>query len=137
MSRKYSQRGYQDDEPRERRGPSAPRERREGPRGRGLGAPTGEIFRCRDCGTEHDPGTITADSQCRKCGVSLHSCVQCRHFDTSARFECRQPITERVASKTKANDCGLFEPKAAQELGQGNRSEARDVRSAFDALFKI
>jgi len=136
MSRKYGQRGYQDDEPKEARGgPKAPRERREGPRGRGLGAPTGEVFRCRDCGTEHDAGSVTLESQCRQCGVALHSCVQCRHFDTSARFECRQPRKERVASKTKANDCEFFVPKIAQELGQRNRGTASSARDAFDALF--
>jgi hypothetical protein len=67
----------------------------------------------------------------------LHSCVNCRHFDTSARFECRKPREDRIASKTKANDCDFYEPKVAQEVGQSNRSENRDAKDAFDALFNI
>jgi hypothetical protein len=80
---------------------------------------------------------VTPESQCRKCGVALHSCVNCRHFDTSARFECRLDRTDRIASKTKANHCEGFDPKRVQEVGGGERSNISSARDAFDALFKI
>src|SRR5436309_1247170 len=92
--RKYRHRGYQDSgsggEERGRSGPQPPREKKEGPRGRGLGAPTETVFRCAACGEKRLlEGEIALDTTCRRCGAPLHSCSNCQHFDTSARWECR------------------------------------------------
>ena len=61
--RKYRQRGYQDDEPRER-SRSTPSSPREGPRGRGLGAPTRSVFRCHDCGTAASRVDVSPGDSC-------------------------------------------------------------------------
>ncbi len=135
--RKYNQRGYmQDDAPRAQR--QAPRQRREGPRGRGLGAPTKEVFRCRDCGEEVPRlGDLDFDTTCSKCGVALHSCVNCSQFDTSASLECLQPIPARVSSKIKANQCELFQPKVTMERESDTSGPAPTAgKAAFDALFE-
>lgn len=137
--RKYRQPGYRDDDPRDRpRGADAPRTgRREGPRGRGLGRPTETAFACARCGTRVtlvDP--LALDAVCAQCGNDLHTCTNCRHFDTAARFECRQPIPQRISSKAKRNTCDLFEPRLAQTFESGT-DRPDDARSAFDALFKI
>ena len=130
--RKYRQPGYQDAEPTSR--PAARREPKEGPRGRGLGAPDTDVFRCRDCGHKVDSyADLSVDAACGKCGAALHSCVNCSRFDTSAQFECTQPIPERLPSKTKANDCDLFRPKIAVERRQ--EAKPSSGRAAFDALF--
>lgn len=136
MSRKYGQRGYQeDDRPEPRRAPSGPRPDRDGPRGRGLGAPTASSFRCHACGTQRPLSEpLTPDTTCGQCGAALHACVNCRHFDSGARFECRQPISARLPSKTRANTCELFEPKQVSEFAS-ERSKPGDAKSAFDALF--
>lgn len=141
--RKYRHRGYQDsgraEEPRGRSGPPPPREKKEGPRGRGLGAPTETVFRCNACGEKQSGlDEITPESMCKRCGAALHSCSNCVNFDTSARWECRrwQEIPARVAKKTAANDCPLFTPKVVQEFGQDRDKPKDDPRSAFDALFK-
>ncbi len=138
MSRKYGQKGYQEDYDRPRgERPKAPRERPEGPRGRGLGAPTATVFRCARCGAKGDPiDPANVLATCRQCGSDLHTCSNCLHFDTSARFECRQPISVRVASKTKRNECSFFAPKTVQEFGSES-SRPDDPRAAFDALFKF
>ena len=141
MSRKYRQKGYQDEDRAERdRRPAAPSERREGPRGRGLGSPSGSLFRCRDCGQKIPAASaveIEHQAVCAGCGAALHSCVNCAHLDPSARYECRQDIPARVSSKTKANPCGLFAPKLVAEIGGGNEGLGPDdPRAAFDALFK-
>jgi hypothetical protein len=141
--RKYRQRGYQDsgrpqDRPRGPQGP--PRERPEGPRGRGLGAPTETVFRCNACGAKQEvSGEVAADAVCANCGAALHSCSNCAHFDTSARWECRQAdvIPARVVKKSAANTCPVFTPKAAQEFGNERREDPSDPRAAFDALFKL
>ena len=122
-----------DDEP--RRGTGGPRPRREGPRGRGLGAPTAEAFRCAVCGkpaAAPDVGETTA--ACPACGADLHTCTNCRHFDTSAPFECRKPLTQRIAGKAKNNECELFEAKVTQEVGSDSGRPA-DPKAAFDSLF--
>jgi len=141
--RKYKQRGYRGgDAPRETpRGaaPSpSPAERGERPRGRGLGAPTEEVFRCARCGEASTVAAAAApEARCAKCGADLHSCSNCVHFDTGARFECRREIPARVSPKDRANRCELFEPRLRREFAQEQRAAPRDAKSAFDALFKI
>lgn len=140
--RKYRQRGYQDSgRPQDRpRAPQGPREKPEGPRGRGLGAPTETVFRCNACGAQQALSEVAFEAVCGKCAASLHSCSNCSHFDTSVRWECRQAalIPERIAKKNAANGCASFAPKAVQEFGQDrDKPAAADPRAAFDALFKL
>lgn len=140
--RKYRQSGYQDSERGERgerRGPQPPPPRKEGPRGRGLGAPTTAVFRCAGCGRRiPTTGEVEPDAACPGCGVDQHACVNCTHFDSGARFECRQPIVERVARKRDRNACPLFTPKVAVEFAaEAERSTPDDARAAFDDLFKF
>jgi predicted RNA-binding Zn-ribbon protein involved in translation (DUF1610 family) len=139
MSRKYKQSGYMSDDGGDRPArPSKPQPRpeREGPRGRGLGAPTATVFRCRACGGKVRSGEVALDSTCGSCGADLHCCSNCRHFDPGTRFECRQPIPERISSKTRRNRCELFAPRETQEFDRGRSGGGGDdPRSAFDALF--
>lgn len=124
-----------DDKP--QRGPAGPRPRREGPRGRGLGAPTAAAFRCAVCGQQAAaPAAAETTATCSGCGADLHTCTNCRHFDTSAPLECRKPLTRRIAGKAKNNECELFEAKVTQEIGSDSGRPA-DPKAAFDALFKI
>ncbi len=136
MSRKYKQKGYQDEE-RPERGHHPRRERQEGPRGRGLGAPRATVFRCRRCGREIDlsaPEALAAG--CPSCGADLHTCTHCAHFDSGAPLECRQEIPQRIAKKAANNDCELFEVKWTQEFAKETESRS-DAAKAFDDLFDI
>jgi len=92
--------------------------------------------------------------QCPKCGVALHCCKQCAHFEPSTRFQCLKPITVRVAVKDQANDCELFKPRVtvARDVthsgpapsptngssgnGMAEPRNATDARAAFDSLFR-
>ena len=65
------------------------------------------------------------------------NCVNCTHFDTSARNECRKPIPARMPSKTKANDCEFYAQKIAVESDGGKSDSPADPRAAFDALFRF
>jgi hypothetical protein len=139
--RKYRHRGYQDgDRDSSARRPSGPRPNRDdgAPRGRGIDQDKAVVFRCKHCGERVlDVDSIGFDAVCRKCGASLHSCSQCTYFDTSARFECTQPILARLVSKKARNECASFAPAKTFDL-TGSRGSATpdDARSAFDALFK-
>lgn len=149
--RKYSHRGYQDnDRDREpkppRPKPSGPRNYDDGPRGRGLGAPTSVAFRCARCGRDLINISVEMDTTCPGCDSPLHACSNCTFFDTGAPFECRKELKGRVESKTKANECEHFQPKAVRNLGLKPAESAptdgpsgtnpNDPRAAFDALFK-
>jgi hypothetical protein len=142
---KYRQRGYKDSEREERprSGPQGPREKKEGPRGRGLGAPSEAVFRCANCGEKRlilIGDVLPPDATCAKCGADLHTCSNCINFDTSVRWECRRntEIPARIPKKRDRNDCLLFTPKLAQEFAKDSDKPAPgDARSAFDALFKF
>jgi hypothetical protein len=108
------------------------------------------VARCARCGTLVDPEILSL-STCPKCQLALRSCVQCTHFDPSARFECIQPLTARVAPKDVANECPSFEvrsswerettaaagPASATGSGQRQGGGSSNARKAFDDLFKI
>jgi hypothetical protein len=151
--RKYRQRGYQDDSrdrepkreqgrPRENepRAPGRPLQDARGPKTPNLMA-THEVFRCARCGNRLAL-PVEADSRCPRCGVDLHSCIQCASFDTSARFECSQAIPARVSPKDERNACTLFAARTTIERQTGTpAAPAQDgsspsARQAFDDLFK-
>jgi hypothetical protein len=145
--RKYRQRGYQDDPPeRDRQGPRpdrGPGEESPGSRGRrgdhdGPKTPnlmsSHEVFRCSRCGNRLAL-PVELGSRCSRCGVDLHSCIQCAAFDTGARFECMHPIPARVSPKDTKNVCTLFTARTTVERQTGTPGPT-GVRQAFDDLFK-
>jgi len=146
--RKYRQHGYQDEaRDREARGPkSAPRPQEPRAPGRQLQSAEGpktpnlmashEVFRCARCGNRLAL-PVLADSRCARCGVALHSCVNCVSFDTSARWECsQQALTARVSPKDERNDCSWFEPRTTVERQTTTEVAPNNARQAFDDLFK-
>lgn len=139
--RKYRQHGYQDSgAPRERSSEGAPakkdRDNTFGPRPIQMPG-TRSVSRCSQCGTilqspGNDPG------QCPKCAFELHSCKQCTYFDPSKRFECMQPVPERVPRKDVRNDCTFYSIRVTMEKETSTSAPVRpsDARQAFDNLFK-
>lgn len=137
MDRKYKQRGYQDDE-RDNR-PRAAVPQKSDVRSPKM-PPFREITRCNLCGTpvNIEVGGIALDAECPKCHTDLHTCKNCLSFDPGARFQCRKPITERVAKKDVRNTCELFEPRKVIERETTTATvDTKDPRAAFDKLFKI
>jgi len=141
--RKYKQRGYMDGEGERKTSGSAPprppRDPREAPRGRGLGAPTESAFRCARCGASATVAeAMSAAARCAGCGSDLHTCTNCTSFDPASPHECRQPMPERIAKKDRANSCELYAPRVRQEHAPEKPAPAPDdPRAAFDALFKF
>jgi len=139
--RKYRHRGYQDSEWEERqREKERERLRREGerlaPKGRGLGAPTVSVFRCRVCGAKQPYSSqVPLEATCLKCQTALHSCAHCVFFDTGAPNQCLKPVLTRIPNKNAANACQLFAPRLVQEFGEEELS-LKDPRAAFEALFR-
>ncbi len=158
--RKYSQRGYQDnDRPRREdrpkfQGPKAPIDVT-GPRLPRL-VESVAASRCWNCSTMLMNG-IEFDAECPKCHAALHCCKQCTHFEPSTRFQCLKPIPERVNKKDQANQCTFFKQRVtvardtpgARPVGLGGPAgsakpleqmpaprSSQEARAAFDSLFK-
>jgi hypothetical protein len=70
---------------------------------------------------------------CTHCGADLHACLNCALHDPSAYNECREPNTERVSDRERANRCDYFTPTDS-EGGDGSVREGS--LSALDSLFK-
>jgi hypothetical protein len=148
--RKYRHQGYQDSggfgshtgRSERPQTPRAPQQQRiEGaPRGRTAGGFGPEAFKCNQCGQiRHNLGDMTHEETCLKCGADLHSCGNCRFFDTTTMWECRENIPARVAGKQAKNECTFFSPKIVRDLAAdkaGKLQTPDDARKAFDALFK-
>src|SRR4029079_16089201 len=155
--RKYRQRGYRDDD-RDRQAPgprpqSPPAQRapgrvlqdERGPKTPNLMA-AHEVFRCARCGKLLSLPVRALDA-CSKCGVDVHSCIQCVSFDTTARWECSQndKIPARVSPKDVRNTCPLMTPRTTVERqtstprspsvetggGGGSSSASSSARKAF------
>jgi hypothetical protein len=143
--RKYRQRGYQD-EPRERHDPRPPQKKEYAPRGQPPVSPKTfnmpgfrEVVRCSRCGHQLTVAAAwSPEATCPRCGTALHACAQCVHFDTSAPFECQQPVRARVSPKDARNECPSFEPRTTveRETGSAASSAPSSARQAFDDLFK-
>lgn len=146
--RKYRHSGYQDGGGYDKKSPRPPRtpyepqrQRLEGaPRGRTAGGFGPDAFKCNKCGELRHQGLteVTTDTVCLKCSADLHTCGNCRFFDTTATWECKANITVRVASKHARNECSLFAPKIVRDLVADKRKPEKpdDARKAFEALFK-
>jgi hypothetical protein len=147
--RKYRQRGYQDDdrERGRRQGAGAPKPPEQRAPGRQLQSAVGpktpnlmashEVFRCARCGNKLALD-VAPDDRCSRCGVAVHSCINCVSFDTSARWECtQQALTARVTPKDERNACTFFEPRTTIERQTSTQAAPNNARQAFDDLFKI
>ena len=148
---KYRQPGYQDRDWESRNQEHRSEGKRKSPTERTSGPPrwdhalgpkpvnlpgTRAVSRCAQCGTVLD-GTAALGT-CPKCGFELHSCKQCMYFDPGSRFECMQPVKERVAKKDARNDCAFYEIRVTREKETSTPRSQRpsDARQAFENLFK-
>jgi hypothetical protein len=142
VAAKYRQHGYQDSD-RERQKPSSERSVERpvkkdtfGPRPMQM-AGSHTVSRCAECGALLAAGVDPA-TKCPKCGFELHSCRQCTYFDTSSRFECSQPIPERIARKDGRNQCSFYSMRVRveKETSTPIAAKPQDARQAFENLFK-
>jgi hypothetical protein len=130
--RKYRQQGY--------RSPGTESGRREpppaeAPRSGGMLA-RHTVSRCGACGAVLPIATASLEL-CPNCRAAIRACRQCTHFDTSRRFECAQPILERLVDKNARNDCASFSLRVTVERDASpDSTRPGDIRRGFDNLFK-
>ena len=132
--RKYRQQGYRPKDAEPRR-PLPPRPAADAPRGGGMLAQRA-VSRCGACGAVLPIATASL-AQCPHCRAAIRACRQCAHFDTGRRFECAEPIPERVADKSARNDCARFALRVTVERDASpDSTRPGDIRRGFDNLFK-
>lgn len=144
--RKYRQHGYRDADKDKPQAQGSPRPKSQdntyGPRALNMpGART--VSRCAICGTIL-PANLADLVKCPKCGLDLHSCKMCNHFDPPSRFECRQVLLAGISPKDTHNTCQLYAIRQSVERETGSSpgpsltspSTAKDARLAFENLFK-
>lgn len=71
--------------------------------------------------------------ECPQCHSDLHACLNCVHYDQGAYNECKEPSSDYVKEKDRANFCDYFSP--SDRKGSGGKSK-EDLLSAAEALFK-
>ncbi len=134
--RKYRQQGYRSPGPaaaEPRRPPSPPAG--DAPRGGEMLATKG-VSRCGACGAVLPIATASL-AECPNCRAAIHACRQCTHFEPTRRFECRQPIIERLADKNAHNECDGFALRVTVERDSSpDSTRPGDIRRGFDNLFK-
>ena len=134
--RKYRQHGYQDSGAKQEKREERPvRQETFGPRAIQMPG-TRAVSRCSQCGVVLQ-ASADAAAKCPKCGFDLHSCKQCTHFDPSSRFECTQPIPERIGRKDVRNECTFYSIKVTREKETSTGGgQVNSARQAFENLFK-
>ncbi len=129
--RQYRQRGYRESE-KEGKGKSEKPSASRTP----AVLPSRTLSRCADCGTPLPPMTDVL-GQCPKCRSALHSCQQCSHFAPGQRFECTQPVPERITDKRARNECTFYALRVSVERETSAGSTSPEAaRRAFQNLFK-
>lgn len=98
-----------------------------------------EEITCWKCGTRLSadaPLPLSRRSKCRHCNADLHTCRQCRFYDTSKNNQCREPMAERVVDKERANFCDYFEPNPAA-FTENETTETEASREKLNELFGL
>ncbi len=145
---KYRHHGYRDSENRDERENRRPAPRQDLTREEriqrrslrhAIDREAREVVRCHVCGqTDQSGGPISFDTKCQHCRADLHCCRTCMHFDTSARWQCREKVAEAVTDKNKPNQCSLYRPRLVLDSTgrRTNNSKSNDPRAQFESLFK-
>ncbi len=112
-------------------------------------------MKCFQCQSEIEVSfdrPIGRHSTCEKCGADAKVCLNCKHYDKSAHWECKESIESVVKDKDRANFCDHFQARAENSLktsalDAANRlfgsaanpvqsSTKEDALKAAEALFK-
>jgi len=91
---------------------------------------------CWKCGATltDQPRPLMRLAECASCRADLHVCRLCEFYDTRVAKACREPLTEEVQDKQRANFCGYFQMKAGAYRVE-DEAASRNVRAKLEDLF--
>jgi len=97
-----------------------------------------DIGLCWHCGRGLTKADYGRETLCLGCGKPTRVCRNCRHYAPGRAHACREPLTEPVLDKERANFCELFDPGHALEgqPGQPQAPSAADLLQRAQDLFK-
>ncbi len=89
---------------------------------------------CHACKRELQIARLTGRrDECPFCGADIHCCLNCTFYDRASSKQCREPSSELVKEKDKANFCDYFRfAEAAAKAPAG----VEQARKELDDLFK-
>jgi hypothetical protein len=94
---------------------------------------------CWNCGRPTGiEGKVIRNDSCPQCLADLRACRGCRHFDPTARWQCRESIDGPVPIKEKSNFCDFFQVRMAVHSHEkkGTPIDAKeDRKKKFNNLF--
>ncbi|TFG61891.1 MAG: hypothetical protein E4H36_09330 [Spirochaetales bacterium] len=88
---------------------------------------------CYRCGTPH-AGPVFRSSLCGECGADLKVCLNCKFYDPSVHWECRETVPEPVREKERSNFCDYFS-YLLRFSGSETGSKSGQAKNKFDSLF--
>lgn len=94
---------------------------------------------CHSCQAIYEPlpGTQPGrEETCSSCGVDLHCCFNCRHYDAGSYNQCLSRTSEPVKNKDKRNFCDEFQFSERGKGKAGPASPKSDMESKWNDLFK-
>lgn len=95
-----------------------------------------ETILCYRCGESLAALTLPLSRRdlCPGCGVHVHVCRMCDHFDPDVPGQCREEDAEDVLEKERVNFCDWFVPSGdafdPRRSDQAHRAEA-ELRALF------
>jgi predicted RNA-binding Zn-ribbon protein involved in translation (DUF1610 family) len=92
--------------------------------------------RCFRCGASLAALSLplSRQDQCPDCGMDLHVCKMCRHYDPRVPKRCREDDAEEVYEKERLNFCDWFVPSDSAFDPQ-RKAEEDSATAALKALF--
>lgn len=91
---------------------------------------------CFRCGASLSALSLPIERRdlCPDCGIELHVCRMCVHFDPAVARQCREDDADDVKEKELANFCDYFEP-SENAFDPGGKSEADRALAELEAMF--
>ena len=81
------------------------------------------------------PNRVGFRDACHYCNSDLHVCLNCRFYDRHSYNECREPQSEWVRDKDRANTCEFFAFADVRDSHQ-RTDEAAKARARLNEIFK-
>jgi len=81
---------------------------------------------------------VSFREECPQCGADMHTCLNCRFYDTSSYNECKEPSAEKVTDKDRNNYREYFEAGGDNStIGSHSYTEKKKKQlTAAEAHFK-
>lgn len=91
---------------------------------------------CWKCGKNIEEGTqIFRNSEYPECKSDLHSCRNCKFYESGAHYDCKESVDFPVNDKERANFCDYFSVRFDFSSNAKKNDKIDAARNAFNNLF--